>query len=327
MYLEKKKIAGEVYNYLKLSVRYKNKVRTKTIAYLGKGNMPKEELKSALNKYQEKAERIKPETLEELKFEVEQEARLFLTPQQWNKVEEIKHQFQNKLRQLDEKTRQEMFTDFSTLYIYNTNAIEGNTFTLRDTDLLLNQGITPQGKSLREINDHLNAQKAFQCLLTQKIKMSHESIIKIHSMLMNNIDERVGVYRKHNVRVIGATFETTLAEYVKADVEILLQWYRNNKARFHPLIIAAAFHHKFERIHPFYDGNGRTGRMLLNLIVMQNSFPPLVVPNAQRKRYYAALSTADKAELSKILPQHKEIVQFCYFSLLKTWNTVFKRWG
>ena len=126
---------------------------------------------------------------------------------------------------------------------------------------------------------------------------------------------------------MGATFETSPAEYVKADMNILIRWHAKNKAKSHPLVIAAAFHHKFERIHPFYDGNGRTGRMLLNIILMQSSFPPLIVPNAQRKKYYAALSTADKTDLSRIQEPYKEIIQFCYFSLLKTWNTVFGKWG
>ena len=95
----------------------------------------------------------------------------------------------------------------------------------------------------------------------------------------------------------------------------------------HPLILAAAFHHKFEKVHPFYDGNGRTGRMLLNLILLKNGFPPLIISDKQRKRYYNALEKADKADFSAIDKNYESIINFCYLSLIKTYNTIFSRWG
>ena len=327
MYIEKKNIAGETYYYLKLSVRYKDKVRTKTIAYLGKEKLTKEELQKAIAKYTTKAKETKEEALEELKMEIEKKSEFFLTGEQLLKIEKMKEGFNKKLKELDEKTKEEMFNDFLTIYVYNTNAIEGNTFTLRDTDLLLNKGITPQGKSLREIHDHLNAKEAFHFVLEEKPRINHKTIIKIHALLMKNIDNRAGEYRIHNVRVFGARFETSPANYVKVDMDIVLKWYRKHKMQFHPLILAAVFHHKFEKIHPFYDGNGRTGRMLLNIILLENKIPPLILPNAQRKRYYQALEATDKTNLNSIQPQYKEVIKFCYFNLLKTYNTIFGKWG
>ena len=327
MYLEKKHIGGRKYNYLKVSARQGDKVRTRTVAYIGKGSLTKGMLKKELSLYKRKAEIVKSDLLEELKIEAKSRAEYFLAKEKLTKAEEIKNAFNKKLKEMDEKTKEDMLNDFLILYAYNTNAIEGNTFTLRDTELLLNKGITPQGKNLREINDHLNAKEAFNSILTKNMIISHENIIRLHTILMKNIDERTGFYRTHNVRVFGAAFETSPAEYVKADMDMMLKWHRKNKARTHPLILAAAFHHKFERIHPFYDGNGRTGRLLLNAILWQNKYPPLIIPTAQRKRYYAALSSADKTELGKLQPQHKDIVTLCYFSMLKTYNTVFGRWG
>ncbi|MBI2575489.1 Fic family protein [Candidatus Woesearchaeota archaeon] len=327
MYLERKSISGNIYNYLKVSVRCRDKVRTKTIAYLGRGKLTGSQLQGAMEKYRSKAEEVKKETLEELRIEDEKTSDMFLSPEQKNKIEEIKKDFGDKLKMLDEKTRQDMFNDFLILYVYNTNAIEGNTLTLRDTDLLLNKGIAPSGKSLREINDQLNAKEAFQFILDKNPKINHENIIRIHSILMKNIDARAGDYRRHDVRVFGAVFETSPAKYVKTDMNILLKWYNRSKSRLHPLILAAAFHHKFEQIHPFYDGNGRTGRVLLNLILLHNKIPVLVVPDARRKAYYRSLASADKAGLGKLQPQHRDIVQFFYFSLMKTYNTVFGRWG
>ena len=327
MYLEKKKIGNDYYNYLKISVRFKDKVRTKTIAYLGKGVINRNKSKRIFEKFKKTADRIKQKTLDELKLETIDINKEILSEQQLNKLAQIKKGFNKKLKNLDKETLRDMYNDFLALFVFNTNAIEGNTLTLRDTDLLLNKGITPSSKSLREINDHLNAKEAFEFILEKRPKINNNTITKLHSILMKNLDKRIGYYRTHNVRVFGTSFEASPAEFVKIDMDIILKWLRKEKNRLNPIILAAAFHHKFEKIHPFYDGNGRTGRMLLNLILIQNRMPPLIVPDAQRKRYYNALSEADNTALDKIQLEHKRIVDFCYFSMLKTYNTVFARWG
>ena len=251
---------------------------------------------------------------------------MLIDPRIITRIEEKKRRL-DALRPLPASAVRKLQEQFKIEMTYNSNGIEGNTLTLRDTDLLLNKGITPSGKNLREINDHLNAKQAFEFILQKKPEITRETILKLHAILLSNIDTRAGYYRTHNVRVFGANFETSPAEYVKADTDIILKWFRKAKRSLHPLILAAAFHHKFEKVHPFYDGNGRTGRMLLNLILIKNKLPPLIVSNAQRKRYYSALSEADSAPLTKVQPEHKKIVDFCYFSLLKTYNTVFARWG
>lgn len=327
MYLEQKRIGGATYYYLKVSVRYGSKVRTKTVAYLGKEKPARAALAQTVERYREKANRISAETLQELRGETTALARGFLTAVQWEKVAQLTRDFKAKLSQLDGKTRAEMFTDFITIYTYNTNAIEGNTFTLRDTDFLLNKGITPEGKSLREVHDQLNTKRVFEHLLRKKPAVTQKTIIELHALLMQGIDARVGGYRAHNVRVFGATFDTSPAQYVKADMDLLLRWYTQAGKNLHPLITAAVFHHQFERIHPFYDGNGRTGRVLLNLILLRNALPPIVVANDQRKRYYEALAKADRVPLCKIDLPYGEIVSFCFFSMLKTYNTIFGKWG
>ena len=95
-----------------------------------------------------------------------------------------------------------------------------------------------------------------------------------------------------------------------------------------PLILAAIFHEKFERIHPFYDGNGRTGRILLNLILIKNSFPPLIIENSKRNSYYEVLTKGHKADLNKTqTEEYKPIVKFCYFQLIETYEKIFAKWG
>lgn len=96
-------------------------------------------------------------------------------------------------------------------------------------------------------------------------------------MLIENIDKRKG-YRMQDIRVFKSHFDASPAEYVKADIGILFKWYEANKSKLHPLVISAAFHHKLEKIHPFHDGNGRTGRMMMNYMLMLFGYPPVIIP-------------------------------------------------
>ncbi len=324
MYIEKKKIKGKEYYYASISVRSGNTVKSKTVAYLGSTAMKKQDIQKAMQKIsKEKIQKAKNELKETMNQKEE-----FLNSSQLQKLEQIKSIFTKKMLSLDKALLQDMFRDFKTHYIYNTNAIEGNTISFKETDLLLNANKTPAGKDLREVHDHLNASTVFDYLLKYKPEITKDLIIKIHSMLLENIDVRRGSFRFHNVRVIGSTFETSDARYVETDMKLLLEWYHKNERKLHPLVLAALFHEKFERIHPFYDGNGRTGRMLLNLILLRFSFPPLIVLNKERMQYYKALDTGHKADLfSSDLSAYGALIEFCYTQLLKTWEELFIKWG
>lgn len=317
MFIEKKIINRKPYYYLKHSFRSGKKIKTKTLAYIG--NKKDEEKTEKLKKRfdNEKLERIRKELFEEKDYN-------YLLSEV-NKINHISKQFSKKLKNLDEKTRRDMFDDFLTYFIYNSNAIEGNTLTLKETDLLLNKGITPQGRTLREINDHLNSKEVFYYLLKKNPKINNKTIILIHDKLLEKIDERKG-YRNSNVRVIGATFKSSPFQYIKTDIGLLLKWHNKNKNKLHPITLTSAFHHKFEKIHPFYDGNGRTGRMIMNLMLIKNNIPPIVLSNKQRKRYYSVLAKSDKTGLTEISKDFGPLVKFISTQILKTWNTIFKHW-
>jgi len=332
MYVEKKKIGNKEYNYLRTSVRIGNTVRSKTLAYLGAGNLTKSQLKKKIAKIT----KIASNKIQGAKFELRQNAaneldklnEEFLSKEQLSKITEIKRDFAKKLKQVDKRVIEDMFRDFKTFYIYNTNSIEGNTLTLEETNMLLNEGKTPEGKELREIYDHINEKETFDLLLKEKPEITSELIINIHAMLLKNVDNRVGNFRDGNVRVAGAAFDTTDARYVLTDIRLLMKWYEANKKTIHPLIFAAIFHEKFERIHPFFDGNGRTGRTLINLILLRANLPPLIVKNKERKEYYHVLNLGHKAALTKTEPEHyKPIVEFCYQKLLETYQEIFAKWG
>lgn len=314
MYVEKKKIGKNVYNYAKISFRVKNKVKTKTVAYLGKEPMSKEEINKKLlmisdNKV-EYGKTLHPQ---------------FLNKEQIDKLNKIKLEYSKKQSNPDKSLIDDMFKDFKTYYIYNTNAIEGNTLSLSDTNLLLNENKTPANHDLREIYDHINEREAFDFILNKRPKITNKTIIKIQAMLLSNIDKRIGFFRKHDVRVFGADFKTTPAKNIKSEMDSLILWYKINENKMHPLILSALFHEKFERIHPFYDGNGRTGRMISNLILINNKYPPLIIKNSQRKKYYHVLSLGHKAESFNI-EHHKPIVDLFYSAITQTWEKIFSKW-
>jgi len=205
MFVEKKKISGKEYFYLRISAREGDRVQTKTVAYLGKAPMTKKEIEKKISKISKsKIESVKKQLKEEL-LGIDVNAQ-FLTQDQFKKLSSIKKDFIKKLKVLDKKLIEDMFKDFKIYYIYNTTAIEGNTLTLADANLLLNENKSPEGKDLREVYDHLNQRDVFDELLEKKSDVNIDSIIEIHSKLLKNIDKRVGSLRKHNVRVFGADF-------------------------------------------------------------------------------------------------------------------------
>lgn len=321
MYIEKKKIHDKIYYYLKISARDGKKVKTKTIAYLGKEPMSKKELDEKINK-------ISKKKIEQAKNELKKREIILLTEKQREKLEKIQRDFAKKLKLKDTKLKADMFRDFKTYYVYNTTAIEGNSLTLEETNLLLNEQKTPEGKELREIYDHINEKETVDYILTEQPEITLNTIIDIHARLLKNIDKRVGNFRKHNVRVFGADFQTTDAKYVHTDMKILMQWYRKQKRKLHPFVLAVLFHEKFEKIHPFYDGNGRTGRMIMNLMLLRVGLPPLIIKNKGRQDYYRVLSLGHTVDLTDIKnEQYEPILKFCYEKLVETYEEIFSKWG
>jgi len=187
----------------------------------------------------------------------------------------------------------------------------------------LEEGMTPKNKTLREIYDLQNTEKIFFSILDANEDLSDEFIIKIHSGLMENIDARKG-YRTADVRVIRANFKATPAPYVKTDMGLLLKWYQENKNKLHPLVLAIIFHHKFEKIHPFMDGNGRAGRMIMNYILIKNDYPPIIIHKKTRAEYLESLRKADKSDLTKALKDdYFQLVQFVADEITDSYWSIF----
>jgi Fic family protein len=200
--------------------------------------------------------------------------------------------------QLVKKLREQMQIEF----IYNSNAIEGNTLSLRETQLVIQEGITVHGKSLREhleARNHPDAIDYVERLAQEEAVIKQDDILKVHALLMRGIDDQnAGKYRTGQVRVAGATFMPPPAEKIQTMIEELLQTLSQNPDELRPIELAAFFHHSFVHIHPFLDGNGRTARLLMNILLMRNGYPFTIVLKVDRPKYLRALSEADNGNLT-----------------------------
>lgn len=327
VYVYKKTIGGKPYYYLRASSTKNGKIIVKDIAYLGNSiTRVKLEL-GKLSQFKDKIEKSYRKInlfLESNHFlEEVQKAKLktgkFLGESTLI-VEACAFHYNKVFKKLDSLTQKEILDNFIVEYAYNTTAIEGNTIGLKEARDLLEEGLTPKGKTLREIYDLQNTKKVFETLDFSK-ELSHEFIKETHAWLLENIDPRTE-YRNRDITVTRAKFKATPYYQIKQDMGLLLDWYSDNKKKIHAFALATIFHHKFEKIHPFFDGNGRTGRMLMNFILMKNNYPPTILQKKHRSEYLDALNKADKALISKTRPEdYFELISLAVAELNETyWN-------
>ena len=191
-------------------------------------------------------------------------------------------------RPLTEGEVERLTEEFVVEYTYNSNAIEGNTLTLRETDMVL-QGLTIDQKPLKDHMEAVGHKEAFefvQDLVKEQVPLTENIIKQIHYLvLMDKKDDR-GVYRRVPVRIMGAKHEPVQPYLIQPKMEQLLESYRNSTEHIIPRL--ARFHIEFEGIHPFIDGNGRTGRLLVNLELMKAGYPPIDIKFTDRVVYYKA---------------------------------------
>ncbi len=182
-------------------------------------------------------------------------------------------------------------------WTYNSNAIEGNTLTLRETFIVLVHGVTIGGKSLREhfeVINHRDAIAFVEALVQDEVPITPTVIRQMHALVLAKIDDdEAGKFRTMNVRIGGARHAPADPLDVPHDIRALCDWMKGPATELHAIERAALAHHRFEAIHPFADGNGCTGRLLMNLLLMRAGYPPAVIKHVDRKKYYRALAEAD----------------------------------
>ena len=175
-------------------------------------------------------------------------------------------------------------------HTYNSNAIEGNTLTLQETALVL-QGITIDRKPLKDHLEAVGYKEAFQYveeLAKQDKQLTDFEIKSIHGLVLADRPEDKGTFRRVNVRIAGALTEPVQPYLIEPKIEELLEDYKNWAKTMHIVERVALFHLRFESIHPFIDGNGRTGRLLMNLQLIKEGLPAVNIKYSDRRSYYDA---------------------------------------
>ncbi len=252
------------YFYLQHSFRKGGKVVTKEI-YLGK------EI---------------PVDLNEFKMKIESESKKEL----YKKFEEIKRNFQQEWKKLPETVRKKEKEEIAIAFTYNTNAIEGSAITLEEAREIIHDKIAPRKplKDVKETEAHANV---FFLMVGRKEEISAELLLDWHKGIFGETKPDIaGKFRNYLVRV---------GNYVAPDwqdVEELMKEFITflHKTRLNPVELAARAHYRFEKIHPFGDGNGRIGRLIMNHILWRNGYPMIIIEYKKRKSYYRALASEEK---------------------------------
>lgn len=212
--------------------------------------------------------------------------------------------------------------DFELTFTHNSTAIEGNTLTLLETKVLLEDGISIGGKELREIYEVINHKKAYQYVkkcIAQKRQLDENIVKDIHSILMENIIIG-GKYRNQEVRISGAGHTSTSGNDMFAQIKNFYADLLWKSKELNPIDLAVWTHAEFVRIHPFIDGNGRTSRLIMNYQLMMSDFLPISIAKENRVEYYNALEeyavNGDLELVSKLVAELEEKQLDMYIKLL-----------
>lgn len=231
---------------------------------------------------------------------------MYLDPVLQNRIEKKKNAL-NSLRPLPVIAVQKLREQFELEMTYNSNAIEGNSLTLKETFLVISEGITIKGKPLK---DHLEAKNhtealsfVFDLVDTEKQHTFPEQLIRtLHQLIVLDTEkEWAGKYRTSNVMITGTDHKPPDAVAVPGLMGDLIDWLRKEKTKLHPVQLSALLHHRMVHIHPFFDGNGRTARLIMNVFLLQNGYPLVIILKNDRKKYYRVLARADKNDYEPLV--------------------------
>ena len=248
------------YFYLKHSFRDNGKVITRE-KYLGE---------------------VIPKNIDEIKEEMKKEENKVT----YAKLEKIKNNFQNEWKKIPETVKEKEKQEIAIAFTYNTNAIEGSTITLEETREIIHDKISPN-RPLRDVKETEAHSKVFLKMLDEKEEILNELLLKWHKEIFSETKPSIaGKYRDYLVRV-GLYIAPDWQDVKKLMDDLIIFI---NKSKVNPVELSARAHYKFERIHPFGDGNGRIGRLIINHILWHNKYPMLIIEYKKRNAYYKALN-------------------------------------
>ena len=286
MVFEKKiKVKGNEYWILIHSIRKGKKIIQKK-KYLGKFIPPKKRL-----------EQLKKEFLKEIKGERYR----YFKKEEIEKIEEKKRLYKNELKKLSALEKKEKLNEFIIRFTYDSSKLSGLKITLRQTSLILREGVIPKGfKNLKTAKELENHEKGIIAITKYKGKLSISFLKKLHKILLSGVDDSIaGNLRselKRDVKIAGTHYIPPKWNKVNKELEIFLKWYSSENRRLHPLELAALVHLKIISLQPFSDGNSRLSRLLMNWILWKKNYPLIDIPIEEIENYYDVL---DKYQIEK----------------------------
>lgn len=284
MFIEKRRAGEKIKYYLVHSFRHGRKVR-KIRKYLGTG-LSKEKLERVVKIAEQQIlhrinvfKRINDPLLE------------VLSEGEIKKIKELEANKSFRVFHLSE----EQWEKFSELFTYSTNAIEGSELSQRQVNGILEKGKWPKDKSKEDISEAYGVMEAIKLIRKTKEHISLDLIRKIHEIVFRNSKPFAGSLRQKGIEVVvrdgsgNIVHQGAPSEKVAYLLKELVNWYNKYKNKYPPILLASVAHNQFENIHPFQDGNGRVGRILMNNVLIKHRLPPVNIDFRKRKKYYAAL--------------------------------------
>ncbi len=273
MRILKRQKGNQEYYYIQYSQRIQGKVTT-TEKYLGK------EI---------------PQNIEAIKQQLEREK----MNETHIDLENIKKEFQQNWQKIPASVQEQELQHIAIAFTYNTNAIEGSTITLKETREILEDHLAPR-KLLKDIRETQSHAKVFLNMLKNKQVINNELILQWHEQIFNETKSEIaGKYREYHVRV--GIYRAPDWQDVKILMNDLLKQIKQlenskniNQPQINPVEATAIIHYRFEKIHPFGDGNGRIGRLLMNYLLWHNQYPMLIIEKKKRRAYYNALEKSEE---------------------------------
>jgi Fic family protein len=285
VFIAKKKLGKERYFYLAHNLRSEKGKWKSLREYIGKKLPGKAELQNLTERF------IRKHGISIRK------KYLYIDPERLAKLDFVIGEFQKVVKDYPRIALEKRERDFTIKFTYNTNAIEGNTVSLLETAAMLQKKVVPEGKSLREVHEIFNTEKALNFVRKYRGDVSRRLLLNLHKMMVANIDNaEAGRIRSYPVAIQGANWMPPSEKEVGGKFSEFLAWYSKSKKKLHPLELAAISHLKFIEVHPFGDGNGRVARLMTNLVLMRNGYPPINIKVKDTIPYVKELQYAQNTQ-------------------------------
>jgi len=288
-YLEKIKRNQKEYFYLTKNIRISKNKWKKVRIYLGDKKPTKKQVEQKTKEIEKQVEQYKSDYS-------------YLKKEDAETLQDLKEGYKAYLKEMPKSAREKLNKDFMIRFTYNTNAIEGNRLTLRQTALILKDKVIPTGIRASDYHEALNGKEVLDYFKQYKGDFNKKQLLTVNRTLTQNTGVVYsGKIRWFNVSIEGSQHVPPDKKEVEKHVSNLFKWYLTNKNKLHPFELACLIHAKIAWIHPFEDGNGRTSRAIMNFILIKKGFPMFFIPYEKREEYYSALEDYDAGNLKRYI--------------------------